>query len=75
MGDRISAQEAAKILLDGLLDPDYGSDNVVGWNEVDWQKVYHEMTVDHNETMEICGVHDWPTTLTVALRVIAGEDE
>ena len=75
MTKQISAQEAAKILLDGLYDPDYGDDNIVGWKDIDWRKVYSEMTADHNETMEICGVPDWPMTLVVALREIAGEDE
>ena len=69
-----TAQEAAKILLDGLSDPDYGDANIQGFKDIDWQKVYDAMTHDHTESMEICGVHDWPSLLIAAFREIAGED-
>jgi hypothetical protein len=70
----MTAQEAAKLLLDGLRDPDYGDANIPGFSDIDWQKVYSEMTADHNESLEICGTHDWPATLVTALSAIAGED-
>ena len=70
----MTAQEAAKLLLDGLRDPDYGDANIPGFSDIDWKKVYSEMTEDHNESLEICGTHDWPATLVTALSAIAGED-
>ena len=70
----MTAQEAAKFLLDGLRDPDYGDANIPGFGDIDWQKVYTEMTEDHKESMEICGTHDWPATLVTALSAIAGEE-
>lgn len=70
----ITIQEAAKLLLIGLQDPDVGS-SIPGYAGVDWQKVYDAMTQDHMESMQICGVHDWPSVLITALREIAGEDE
>ena len=69
-----TAQEAAKILLDGLSDPYYGDANIQGFKDIDWQKVYDAMTHDHEESMEICGVHDWPSLLIAAFIEIAGED-
>ena len=71
----MTAQEAAKLLLDGLRNPYYGDANIPGFGDIDWQKVYTEMTADHNESLEICGTHDWPATLVTALSAIAGEEE
>lgn len=70
-----TAQEAAKILLDGLSDPDYGDAMIEGFRDIDWQKVYDAMTHDHEESMEICGVHDWPSLLIAALSEIVGDEE
>lgn len=63
-------QEAAKLLLIGLQDPDLGP-SISGYEDVDWQNVYDAMTRDHVESMEICGVHDWPSVLVAALQEIA----
>jgi hypothetical protein len=71
----MTAQEAAKLLLSGLEDPDYGDVNIPGFREINWQNVYDAMTEDHNESMEICGTHDWPVLLITALREIAGVTE
>lgn len=70
----MTAQEAAKLLLDGLTDPDYGDAMIEGFRDIDWKKVYNEMTADHEESMRICGRHDWPMTLVIALTAIAGEE-
>jgi hypothetical protein len=70
----MTAQEAAKLLLSGFEDPDYGDANIPGFREINWQKVYTAMTEDHQESLDICGVHDWPSTLITALREIAGEE-
>jgi hypothetical protein len=71
MNDPISAQDAAKILLDGLVDPDYGDTHIPGFKNIDWQKVYDAMTTDHNESIQICGSHDWPSLLIAALTEIS----
>ena len=59
--------EAAKVLLAVLEDPD----SLPIEKHPNWQEVYDEMTADHFESIDICGRHDWPSTLTVALRAIA----
>ena len=69
----MTAQEAAKLLLSGLEDPWHGDEHIPGFRDIDWQKLYNAMTEDHNENMAIGGTHDWPSTLIVALREIAGE--
>jgi hypothetical protein len=71
----ITAQQAAKLLLDGLSDPDYGDGHIEGFKDINWQSVYDSMTNDHNESMEICGSHDWPSLLIAALTEIANEKE
>ena len=68
----MTAQEAAKLLLDGFEDPWHGDKHIPGFKDIDWQKVYNTMTEDHNESIEITGTHDWSSLLTVALREIAG---
>ena len=70
----MTAQEAAKLLLSGLEDPWHGDEHIPGFRDIDWQKLYTAMTEDHNESMEICGTHDWPALLVVALREIAGKN-
>lgn len=59
--------EAAKVLLAVLEDPD----SLPFDKHPNWQQVYDDMTADHNESMEICGCHDWPSLLTAALRALA----
>ena len=71
----MTAQEAAKLLLDGFRDPDHGDATIEGFKDINWQRLYNAMTIDHNESMEICGTHDWPVLLIVALQEIAGEEE
>ena len=71
----MTAQEAAKLLLDGIEDPWHGDANIPGFKDIDWQKVYNVMTEDHNESIEIGGTHDWPALLVVALREIAGVEQ
>ena len=68
----MTAQEAAKLLLSGFEDPDYGDANIPGFREINWQKLYNAMTEDHTESMEISGYPDWPALLVVALREITG---
>ena len=70
----MTAQQAAKLLLSGIEDPWHGDANIPGFREINWQKVYTAMTEDHRESLDICGTHDWPALLVVALREIAGED-
>lgn len=70
----MTAQQAAKLLLDGIEDPWYGDEHILGFKDIDWQRVYDAMTEDHNESMAIGGTHDLPALLAVALRAIAGED-
>ena len=62
-----TVQEAARVLLGVFEDPDANAPH-----GFDWQAMYDEMTADHKESMDICGAHDWPSTLIVALRAIAG---
>ena len=64
---QVTVQEAARVLLGVFEDPEANAPQ-----RFDWQSMYQEMTRDHNESMEICGTHDWPQTLVVALRAIAG---
>jgi hypothetical protein len=71
----MTAQEAAKLLLDGLEDPYYGDANIPGFRDIDWQKLYTAMSEDHYESLEITGTHDWSSLLIAALREIAGEEE
>lgn len=71
----MTAQEAAKLLLSGIEDPWYGDEHITGFRDINWQQVYTAMTEDHNQSMEICGTHDWPALLVVALREIAGVKE
>jgi len=63
----VTVQEAARVLLGVFEDPDANAPH-----GFDWQAMYDEMTADHKESMDICGAHDWPSTLIVALRAIAG---
>jgi hypothetical protein len=69
----MTVQEAAKLLLQGFEDPDYGDANIPGFRDIDWQKLYTAMSEDHYESIEITGTHDWPCLLIVALREIAEE--
>ena len=61
-----TVQEAARVLLGVFEDPDANAPH-----GFDWQSMYDEMTADHKESLDICGTHDWPSTLIVALRAIA----
>ena len=70
----MTAQEAAKLLLRGIQDPWYGDANIQGFRDIDWQRVYSEMSVDYYESMKILGAPDWPALLVVALQEIAGEE-
>jgi len=66
----VTVSEAARVLLNVFEDPDnYAPD------DFDWQFLYGEMTADHKESLKICGVPDWPATLTVALRILAQEND
>lgn len=71
----MTAQQAAKLLLSGIEDPWHGDEHIPGFKDIDWQKVYTDMTEDHNESVGIGGRYDWPALLVVALRAIAGEEE
>ena len=62
----VTVQEAARVLLGVFEDPDANAPH-----GFDWQSMYDEMTADHKESLDICGTHDWPSTLIVALRAIA----
>lgn len=66
-------QEAAKLLLIGLRDPDLGS-SIAGYDDVNWHKVYSVMEQDHLENVKICGVSDWLSVLIAALDEIADEE-
>ena len=70
----MTAQEAAKLLLDGIRDPDHGDATIEGFKDINWQTVYDEMRWDHNESIEICGEDDWCSVLVAALSAIAGEE-
>ena len=70
----MTAQEAAKLLLNGFTDPWHGDANIPGFKDINWQKVYNAMTEDHNENMEISGRPDWPSTLIAGLQEIAGKE-
>ncbi len=63
----VTVQEAARVLL-GVFEDPYAN----APHGFDWQSMYDEMTADHKESLDICGTHDWPSTLIVALRAIAG---
>lgn len=69
----MTAQQAAKLLLDGLTDPWNGDRNISGFQDIDWHKVYSAMTKDHNENIQISGSPDWCSTLIAGLQEIAGE--
>ena len=70
----MTAQEAAKLLLEGIRDPDHGDAMIEGFKDINWQTVYDEMRWDHKESMEICGSDDWCSVLVAALSAIAGEE-
>lgn len=63
----VTVREAARVLL-GVFEDPYAN----APHGFDWQSMYDEMTADHKESLDICGTHDWPSTLIVALRAIAG---
>lgn len=63
---RVIVAEAAKVLLDVFEAPMHNAPN-----DFDWQSMYDEMSADHKESMEICGDHDWPSILTVALTALS----
>ena len=65
----VTVQEAARVLLGVFEDPDANAPH-----GFDWQSMYDEMTADHKESLDICGTHDWPSTLIVALRAIAASE-
>lgn len=69
----MTAQEAAKLLLEGLRDPDHGDAMIEGFKDINWKTVYDEMRWDHKESIEICGTDDWCSVLVAALSAIAGE--
>ena len=71
----MTAEQAAKLLLDGFQDPWHGDANIQGFKDIDWWSVYNAMSEDHDEAMEISGVPDWASLLIAALREIAGEVE
>ena len=68
----MTAQEAAKVLLDGIRDPWHGDANIPGFK--DWQRVYNAMTDDHNESMRISGFPDWASLMITLLEEIVGEE-
>jgi len=47
----MTAQEAAKLLLDGIRDPNHGDATIEGFRDINWQTVYDEMRWDHNESI------------------------
>lgn len=65
----VTVHEAARVLLGVFEDPDANAPH-----GFDWQSMYDEMTADHKESLDICGTHDWPSTLIVALRAIAASE-
>ena len=71
----MTAQEAAKLLLDGLTDPWHSGAKIPGFDDIKWHRVYDAMDKDHDENMEISGVPDWPSVLIAALFELAGEAE
>lgn len=60
-------REAAATILAVLEDPD----SLAYEHHPDWQAIYTAMTEDHNQSMEICGIHDWPSLLTSAMEIMA----
>ena len=60
-------REAAATILAVLKDPD----SLPYEHHPNWQAIYNAMTEDHNQSMEICGIHDWPSLLTSAMEVMA----
>jgi hypothetical protein len=67
---KVTARDAAILLLGVFEDPDANAPR-----GFDWQSMFNEMTADHKESLSICGTHDWPSTLIVALRAIAGDQD
>ena len=60
-------REAAATILAVLEDPD----SLPYEHHPNWQAIYNAMTEDHNQSMEICGMHDWPSILIAGLEVMA----
>lgn len=62
----ITPQQAAKVLLSCFTDPNENPLNV--------KKLFDAMTEDHKESMEVCGIHDWPSLLVSAFSAIAEQE-
>lgn len=73
--NEISIQDAAQVIVFAMESPFNSDNNVKGFKDIDWQSVYDKMTQDHNESIEITGIHDWPSLLMTALREIANKDK
>ncbi len=67
-------QQAAKIILEAIEDPEYATHMVPGYKDVNWQNVWTAMKEDHYESLSIGGGEDWPCTLRAALIEIEESD-